>query len=427
MESLDGIRPIDWKTVERERWRDAVDAAGAEWRYELAAGHDERAAAAGVIVAIVELARRATVYQTMNIDAAAELRANTMDAMRRYVRWHRGRAAGLRDGESRAAICARDELRVRPACGCDAGRTIPRRCGRMSCHACRGIRAARERRRLRRGMRDALDDARMRYRASSRSWRDVRPRFVTLPVPPTGDIARDVEIVQRARGTFIHELRRMIAVELELDERRAKLPYFGAIEIGDRGIVGGEHEGLAHVHLWIATPFVSHAVIAMLWGHALEAAGHPSVPMAPRAEIEAQYGAWGNRTAATMARYLGRGWTHAPRPMIDVRAARRGIEDELIKYIVKDYTAARGDHIAPEDYSRILRARRGRRFVLASRGDFGRDDPKPCECGCARYVVERVDGAASGLDTSVISRDGGRPPPAQLTMPGLGAGLIPLG
>src|SRR5690606_20123852 len=163
-----------------------------------------------------------------------------------------------------ADACATSWLTV--ACrSCEApmagAERIPQRCGRITCHACRGLRIARARARLSAGIGAAWRYvlARHEFARSPITGRRLRPedrrymreRFVTLPVPPTsGGIAHDVEIAHRARGIFIRALRHYIARDLGLPERMARIPYFAATEIGTRGIVERRHEGLAHLDDW---------------------------------------------------------------------------------------------------------------------------------------------------------------------------------
>jgi hypothetical protein len=416
--------------IDRQTWRDLVDECSAPWRLELAAEHEHRAR---------EIARWGVIWLHVLewLGRPWEERERWVERVQRSARYHAGRARGLRIGERAADACATSWLTV--ACrSCEApmsgAERIPQRCGRITCHACRGLRIARERARLSAGIGAAWRYvlARHEFSRSPITGRRLRPgdrrvmreRFVTLPVPPTRHgIAHDVELAHRARGIFVRSLRHYIARDLGLSERLARIPYFCATEIGTRGILAGRHEGLAHLHIWLIAPFVAWPVVAMLWGRALEAAGHDAVPYVPAQTLIGRCGPWEMHTLATLTRYCGASSTMVPLPMVDVRAVtkanREGVVHELVKYIVKDFTRTEGERIDPASFALVLRARRGRRFIARTARLFTMHREHVCTCGSCSWSVRRwVDGAdgAAGLDTSAVTRDGeglsGRPPPA---------------
>lgn len=272
--------------------------------------------------------------------------------------WHRTRARAQARRFERLRECG-TETGLHWVDG-DTGKSFPHvtRCGLWRlCSKCRQRRQSRLTESVRAQRLLALyayrRERHQRYRGSEGRWGE---RLVTLTVPHSGDVARDVETIVRAWRAIEAPWRR------HLKERGCveKQAYLRAIET----TAGRHREGHAHLHIWLVGPYIDHAMLRAWWGAALEREGY----VVPRRPLEQVLGRSGDRARVGqwLARYASTG---VPWPVVDVRRgsdrAAYVVKSAMATYVVKGTRVERQD---PELAARTYAALEGRRVVQWASG-----------------------------------------------------------
>lgn len=322
-------------SVERARWLREVGRFTARPRYHRARVHEDKA------------------------DKAP--RRSTLEF------WHRSRATALRERIERVEKCS-TELAALMCKGCgQIGQPIPKRCaGWRYCVVCRGARAERYRARF--------EEARAAWLRQSRGFE--RERFLTLTMPHTDKhVQYDVRMILDAWERFIRSLRRWLA----RTQGHRRIAYVRCLEVTP------SDGGHAHLHAWIGSTFLPHAVLRVLWGRCLSA---DMVPVRPLAEVLAELpDERSKRELERVSRWRGRVRAFVPWPVLDIRAATSNVGSELIKYMLKEIEG--GALIEPELAATLIEATEQTRTVAANR-HFWVLVEQPCDCGDTHRVLMKV-------------------------------------
>lgn len=275
-------------------------------------------------------------------------------------RWHEGRANGQLERIDRVEDCGSTHYQLAcKSCGVVAEHVHDRTCSSWRyCVECRGRRA--------RQYRERIGEAREQWLARKRAYE--RERFLTVTVPHCG-IAGDVRTLLKSWERFTRGVRRWLR-----KRGTPQLAYVRALEITP------SDGGHAHMHAWVGSPFLPHAVLRVLWGRALSS---DVVPVRPIAEVLAELpdersrgellrvAGWRGKRACDGSCYLRsstrckrRHWV--PWPVLDIRAAYGDVADELVKYLIKDVD--QGELVDPLTAANLIEATEGVRVVAASRG-----------------------------------------------------------
>lgn len=247
------------------------------------------------------------------------------------------------------------------------------------CIRCRGSRANKLRKRFRLARAAQLRRRRRELSGSrSRRWRE---RFLTLTFPDSGDPAHDVTAICGAWPAFIKGVRRwLVRVRGVPKDLAGSIPFLRVLEVTP-GATGGH----AHLHVWILSPFLPHAVLRVLWARALGEAASLRCPLRELDSLELD-----GREREELATLIGTA-TATRWPVIDIRAAYGDPSLELVKYLIKD--VEQGQAIAPETYAAIYCALEARRTAVTSRSLWL--PPQACACkqcgvvGDLRLVIDR--------------------------------------
>ncbi len=260
------------------------------------------------------------------------------------ARWHQGRARGQLERIERVEGCGSEHYELAcKACGCVAEGEHERECSSWRyCVPCKGRRARRYRERFREGRAQWL----------SRCKRYERERFLTVTVPHSG-LAADVRILLKSWERFTRTLRRWL--------RRRGTPFLAYVRALEITPSDGGH---AHMHAWIGSPYLPHAVLRVLWGRALSSS---YVPVRPLCDVLAELKTERDRAELErVARWRGRARAFIPWPILDIRAVHGDPADELVKYLLKD--VEHGELIDPLLAANMVEASEGARVVASSRG-----------------------------------------------------------
>lgn len=286
--------------------------------------------------------------------------------------WHYGRARGQRDRQDRVERCGdHDVVVVCTSCGQTRGEPHAARCGGWRyCADCRGRRASR--------YREAIDLATERW--SAQAARYERERFLTLTIPHSGDVASDTRELVAAWSRFCRGLRRWLRRTRGI---RRHVAYVRALEITT------SDGGHAHLHAWIGSPYLPHAVLRVLWGRALHGS---HVPVRLLSDVLSdQHDPRAIEELLEVAGWRGRrDVRYVPWPVLDVRAVPAGsVSAELAKYLVKEMTD--GELSDPELVGRAIEASEGIRCLGASRHLWVAVPIELCDCGATHLGLLRVE------------------------------------
>jgi hypothetical protein len=157
---------------------------------------------------------------------------------------------------------------------------------------------------------------------------------------------------------------------------------------------GRKGDGHAHYHAYFHSPYIPHELVRQLWGNALSSLGY-ATPARPIARVLAE--AHGDFARAQLKRALvtrhgkqGRLLSEVRWPVLDLIEADRNVEQELVKYLVKDAELEDGKlkRIPEELHARIYEGLEGLRTIATSRKLF-QDESRTCacdECGSTRLA-----------------------------------------
>lgn len=310
--------------------------------------------------------------------------------------WHRTRADGQRKKFETVRACGSETMLHRCSACALQGPKLLLTCGNHRlCLSCRAARVDKFQKRFAAGQKVHLQKVwndprklqlnqqgpggRLRYGGV---WRE---KFMTLTVPHSGRVRDDVRELQRAWPRFwrlvrAHIDKDILQFESPSDrEALAKLVAFcRVIEVTP----GDDWKGHAHLHLWLVSPFIHHAVIAHFWGEALS---QPYKNMLTQAECIRSVDEIVEALPAERRRYAdqlrecfvtrrgkdGKPLTHAWAPVIDLRKVASGdMARELCKYLIKDGTRKDGqlEFIDPKLFAMIYAALEGSRAISTTRG-----------------------------------------------------------
>jgi hypothetical protein len=335
--------------------------------------------------------------------AAAEGRTST-------AAWHFGRARGQLRRFEQVRDCGGMEFLVScESCGHEMKR-IEARCGNYRiCVTCRGARADQYRFRFREGRERALQRAQALLRPGVRGGR-WSEKFLTFTVPHSGDVKRDIAVLPKAYRRFWKKLQEHLREDRHLSEQHmALIAYVRVLEV----TAGRQHDGHAHLHLYLLSPFLPVEWLAHLWGWAVAKFGY-DVPTEPLQEvIEAaddarrpQLRQW----LVTRRGDNGRPLQHVFVPIVFVEQCYGDIENELVKYLIKDIDQAEdGSNKLMEAglFGRIYEGLEDVRTIQPSPHFWLR---RSAHCKCERCHGtktrrQKVDKGAPGDSSPTIGRD----------------------
>lgn len=220
-------------------------------------------------------------------------------------------------------------------------------------------------------------------------------KFLTLTLPHSGDISRDVAAMPKGWRIFWKLLRQHLQLDRGLTKAQvAQLVYVRVIEI----TTGSKKDGHVHMHVYLITPYLHRALLQVLWARAIEACGYElnarSKPT-PLAEVLAQQMEEWRRAELQrllVTRRNGEPLAEVPNPVLDIRQCYSGVEEEIIKYLVKDAERDKsGVLVFNEDFlARVYEGTEGARMVQTSRGFWVPMNVKHCACAkCGGTKVSR--------------------------------------
>lgn len=268
--------------------------------------------------------------------------------------WHASRARGLRRKWQRIEHCRHSEDYLVSPCGCQK---VKIGCNQRECPKCRKLAQDRTQRRLRR-IRTSLRKA-----AKDRKGdKTIRERLVTFTIPHVGSgldaVEERIRIIFDAWALFADELRR---------DMREKVLGFGRRDLVElihlwrvfEWTEGSDGSGHPHFHVWIHGPRLDQKRTAERWEACVRAVAGDAIAPDVRFMKPDMRGVFSN-----------------------------GVENELIKYMVKDLSDQQVSHrnqfVPAEVVSRVVMAMIRRRRSQTSRDlsqwDKRTTSEKPCPC-----------------------------------------------
>jgi len=354
--------------TERGEWDLAVATATATFRDQRADHHRERA-------------RRARAERN-----------------RSGEQWHTQRACGQVERPHRVATCGSEEVSIRcNACAHEETQLVLR-CGQWRlCRHCRARRAARYQAMFREGRTVLLAASAPLLSAGAIGGR-WSERFLTLTLPHSGDIRRDIEALPNLWRRFQRLAQEHLRYGVGVPRQLAAFPFVRVLEVTP----GRDLLGHAHIHAWLFSPYIPHELLRLWWGRALVNQGY-SVPERSVAELlEEQPTPYRRRQLAdafvTRRGAAGRPLEVIPWPVVDVRACHGDVEQEFIKYLVKDAERTSGGALQfmdPALFARIYEGLEGIRTIQPSRSFWSRraleTGVRACaECGATALSTRRT-------------------------------------
>ncbi len=315
------------------------------------------------------------------------------------VRWHAARAAGQLERFERQASCGSVRQAQVTCGGCGVTRAVEIGCGHHRiCVRCRGKRLARYRKRIAKALRVLM--------AKNRTW---VPKFLTLTIPHSGDVRRDVDALLRTWSSFWPRVEAHLRKDRGITRR---VDWLRVVEVSPSG---GGH---AHLHAVMILPFVHQPLLAHLWAKSMPQSYRDRVPVESVAEllVSERAGLRDDWQREQLRGYLvtrrgphGRPLREVWKPSIDIRVCSgkgsevaESIAKEAAKYLVKDAEYDQDGNLVWNAIAsaRAYEAVEGRRAIATSRGFWKDDAPPPCrDCGassaCRHVEVVRLDRAPS--------------------------------
>lgn len=280
------------------------------------------------------------------------------------------------------------------------------------CVECRGRRANKAREKIRPAREHWLKHAK----------RFERERFLTATMPHAAGVAADVRTCLDTWERFGRGVRRWVT-------KRYSEPRFAFVRALEVTPSDGGH---VHVHAWVGSPYLPQHVLTIIWGRALtaEPGSGGYVPVCHVSKVLATLK--DERSRAEFLRAAGwrgkpacdgtcNGWRtvergrprkdgtrrcyltpctrrhYVPEVVVHIEVAKANVENELIKYLIKDIDDA--GLVDPLLAANLIEATEGVRVVAASRG-FWVLEFKCCpHCDApAQYLVLRVDQAQHDVE-----------------------------
>jgi hypothetical protein len=207
---------------------------------------------------------------------------------------------------------------------------------------------------------------------------------------------------------------RLLREHLEIDRGinkviLSRLVYMRVIEV----TAGRKRDGHAHVHVYLVAPYMHHEVIGLLWARALKrcdydvSRNHRPTPIA---EVLGQVMPEWRR--AQLRQYLverrgGAPLESVPNPVDDIQECYGGIENELIKYLIKDAERDEHGNLVFDDafLACVYEASEGIRMIQTSRGFWVERGTHACSCDeCGSIRIRRHVEKAKPPEPSDLGR-----------------------
>jgi hypothetical protein len=316
-----------------------------------------------------------------------------LDTGRRdLAKHHLKRADGQRRRFETVEECGtREVLYGCEDCGHQLGRSTARCSHHRLCIVCRGHRARRYRVRFRAARRRALEtfEALRTKRGRRLDWRE---RMLTLTIPHSGDVRRDLKTLPRAWKLFRRWLWLFFEHEHRLDKELLSQVAFMRVTETTAGRKGDGH---AHYHVYLHSPYIPHELIRHLWGKALRQLGYATPMRAIEkvlAEARSEFAAVQLRRVLASRRGAKQLLEEVEWPVIDIEEAYGDIERELVKYLVKDAELEEGAMklISPALGALVYEGLEGLRTIATSR-HFFENELTACACDqCGSTRIKRV-------------------------------------
>ena len=161
------------------------------------------------------------------------------------------------------------------------------------------------------------------------------PKFLTLTLPHSGDVRRDVRVLTAAWGKFWKLVQRHLRLDLGIHQR---LDWFRVLDLTPSG---GGH---AHLHAVLLLPFLHQRYLGHLWAMALPHSYRAKLPVeSVQQTLAAQQHPWQRQQLAallvTRRGPHGRPLAQIHVPVIDIRelgteqSDAGSIADEAAKYL----------------------------------------------------------------------------------------------
>lgn len=336
----------------------AVDRETLPFRQEMAAAHRNKA-------------RRAA----MNGDAS-------------LADWHFARARGQLLRFERVAECGEHEFVIRcNDCGAE-GRRFEARCSqRRLCTRCRAAYIHQYRGEIAEARSRALRSTLAMFRpgAPGGSWDE---RFMTLTVPHSGDVRYDVKTLRAAWPVLLKKLWKFFRAQGLDDWAVHQVRYLRVLEVTP----GRRNDGHAHFHVYLICPYLPHELVRQIWGTEL-ARRHHDVPVRPLADVlDGVDSEYRRAQLQLILTFHGAQVREVYWPDVDLVRCYGSVEDELVKYLVKDSELHRGQLrlVDPQLGARIYEALEGVRTIASSRRFFRRELRRGCCAKCGSTSISRA-------------------------------------
>jgi hypothetical protein len=240
------------------------------------------------------------------------------------------------------------------------------------------------------------------------------PKFLTLTLPHSGDVRRDVAVLTAAWKRFWKSVRRHLRLDRGIHH---PLRWFRVLELTP------SKGGHAHLHAVLLLPFMHQRYLGHLWAMALPESYRAQLPVeSVQQTLAAQQHPWQRKQLAallvTRRGPHGRQLAQVHVPVIDIRAfgtqgnTATAIAAEAAKYLAKDaeYDSATGQLVWNAITSaRLYEASEGVRSVASSRGFWVDRVPLPCrDCGASHQLrevrIEKIEPGSAPLLTCQLAR-----------------------
>jgi hypothetical protein len=231
-------------------------------------------------------------------------------------------------------------------------------------------------------------------------------KMLTLTLPHSGDLRRDVRTLPRAWRWFWRWLREHLELDRGIEKLIvSRLVYMRVIEV----TAGQKRDGHAHMHVYLIAPYVHHEMIGLLWARAISRCGYVldrRCAPTPLAEVLGQEMAEWRRKQLSQFLVERRGGApldSVPNPVVDIQECYGGIENELIKYLIKDAERDEDGALVFDDefLACVYEGTEGVRMVQTSRGFWVECGKATCACEeCGSVRVRRKLEKAKPVDES---------------------------
>jgi hypothetical protein len=219
-----------------------------------------------------------------------------------------------------------------------------------------------------------------------RRW---RARFLTLTIRHSGDVECDVATICAAWPLFRRKLWTFFRNEQSLSKALLQeIRFVRVLEI----TAGRMNDGHAHFHVYLLSPYIPHEFVRHIWGAVLNTLGYvtPSRRLADvLASIKSDFRR--NQVARVLITKGGQPIQDVHWPVVDLVKCYGDVEQELVKYLVKDaeWNDGKLALIHPSLGAHMYQALEGVRTLATSRGFITRDE-RICFCeACGSTQVSR--------------------------------------